>query len=520
MKNTLQHQNWISRMRLPAASAALALAALLVLAVITTQSAQAQTLTTLHSFDDTRGSDPWGGLVQAWNGDLYGTTAGGGSGNGINDVFLGTVFKITRSGTLTSLFSFGCGTNGVCPGGEQPRSTLVQAANGDLYGTTPFGGLTSGYGTIFKINPSGTLTHLFVFFCSTTNCPSGAVPEAGLIQATDGSFYGTTSEGGNTGFGTDTGGGTVFKFSAGGLTTLYTFCSQSNCNDGAYPYAGLVQAANGDLYGTTTFGGTGGIHSGDGTVFKITPSGTLTTLYNFCSQSNCTDGAVPYAGLIQANDGNLYGTTSVTDIGSGSGGTVFKITHSGELTTLYTFCSQSNCTDGSTPTAGLVQAADGNFYGTTEGGGNNTCEGGCGTIFKITPSGALTTLYTFCSQSNCTDGAEPYAGLVQDTNGRFYGTTYEGGVNQAGTVFTLSVGLRPFVKTQPSSGQVGAAIQILGSNLTGATSVTFNGTASTFTVVSASQITTTVPAGATTGKVQVVIPGGTLSSNVNFRVAP
>jgi uncharacterized repeat protein (TIGR03803 family) len=207
-------------------------------------------------------------------------------------------------------------------------------------------------------------------------------------------------------------------------------------------------------------------------------------------------------------------------------GTVFKITPSGTLTTLYSFCSQSGCTDGYGPV--LLQATDGNFYGTTVYGGANTTGcggGGCGTVFKITPSGTLTTLYSFCSQSGCTDGSGPNS-LVQDTNGMFYGTTFGGGLTNClggcGTVFSLSVGLGPFVETQPNWGRAGRPIEILGTNLTGATSVTFNGTPAVFRVVPNlnSLIKTTVPEGATTGYVQVVTPGGTLSSNVPFRVLP
>jgi len=172
-------------------------------------------------------------------------------------------------------------------------------------------------------------------------------------------------------------------------------------------------------------------------------------------------------------------------------------------------------TDGSEPYAGLVQATNGNFYGTTVyGGANCVPDGGCGTIFKITPGGALTTLHSF----DVTDGENPETGLTQDTNGKFYGTMQAGGAYNGGTIYSLSVGLGAFVETQTSSGKVGAAVKILGTDLTGATSVTFNGTVATFTVVSKSEITTTVPTGATTGRVQVVTPSGTLTSNVNFRV--
>ena len=194
----------------------------------------------------------------------------------------------------------------------------------------------------------------------------------------------------------------------------------------------------------------------------------------------------------------------------------FSVVSNGKLTTLYTFCSLSNCADGTGPYAPLIQASDGNFYGTTGYGGAN----GGGTIFEITQAGTLTTLYSFCAQSNCADGRAPVAALVQNTNGTFYGTSYLGGTSNDGTVFSLAAGLAPFVETQPGRGKVGQNVEILGTNLTGSTSVTFNGTPAAFTVESGSYIKTTVPAGATTGKVEVVTPSGTLSSNVPFRVAP
>jgi uncharacterized repeat protein (TIGR03803 family) len=441
----------------------------------------AQTFTTLHSFHQTDGTEPFAALVQGTNGDLCGTTYYGGANSE------GTVFKITASGTLTTLLSFD-GTEGSAPTG------LVQTTDGNFYGTT-----YGGYGTVFKVTPSGTLTVLYSF-CSQAGCTDGAYPFAALVQATNGDFYGTTAEGGANGY------GTVFKITPSGtLTTLYSFCSQSNCTDGAGPN-GLVQATNGNFYGTTGGGGS----DNDGTVFRIAPSGTLTTLFSF----NGTDGSGPN-GLIQATDGNLYGTTVE---GANNYGTVFKISASGALKTLYSFCSQSDCTDGEYPN-GLIQATDGNFYGTAYHGGAS----GYGTVFKITPGGTLTTLHSF----DHTDGAYPMAGLVQDTNGSFYGTTGQGGAIPAacgvygcGTVFSLSVGLGPFVETLPTSGKVGAAVKILGTNLTGATSVTFNGTSATFTVVSSSEIKTSVPAGATTGGIKVVTPSGTLSSNLPFRVAP
>jgi uncharacterized repeat protein (TIGR03803 family) len=440
----------------------------------------AQTFKSLHSFDEPDGAAPRAGLVQATNGNFYGTTVSSGTYG------FGTVFEITLSGTLTTLHSFD-GTDG-----SEPEAGLVQATNGNFYGTTYEGGAHS-IGTVFKITPSGTLTSLHSF-----DDTDGFSTYATLVQGTNGDLYGTTWEGGANGD------GTVFKITTSGmLTTLHSF----DGTDGSQIYAGLVQGTDGNFYGTTYEGGA----NFDGTVFKITPSGTLTTLHSF----DGTDGEDPYAGLVQGTDGDLYGTTQLG--GAHGGGTVFKITLSGKLTTLHSFCSRSGCTDGFLTYATLVQGTNGDLYGTTALGGakNSKClENECGTVFKITTSGTLTTLHSF----EYMDGATPEAALVQDTNGDFYGTTEFGGTHNAGTVFRLSLGLGPFVETQPTSGKVGAAVKILGTNLTGATKVTFNGTLATFTVVSSSEITTTVPTGATTGNVKVTTPSGTLTSNVNFRV--
>jgi uncharacterized repeat protein (TIGR03803 family) len=500
--------------------------AVLVLCATTAIALPAQTFTTLHSFNGTDGQNPYATPVQATNGDFYGTTQEGaancdayGFGNGC-----GTVFKMTPSGTLTP-YDFDGADGAIVYAG------LVQATNGDLYGTVQLAG-GGGGGTVFKITLGGTLTTLYRFpwSCSTSPCtaPDGALPFTGLVQATNGDLYGTTEYGSSRNC-SPYGCGTVFKITPGGtLTTLYSFCTQSGCADGEYPQGVLVQATNGDFYGTTLSGGA----NGWGTVFKITPSGTLTTLYSFCSQSACTDGAFPQAGLVDATNGDFYGTTYYG--GANGQGTVFKISPAGTLTTLYNFCSQSGCTDGQNPSAGLIQATDGDFYGTTCGGSGSqfpcgTNGLGYGTVFKITPSGTLTTLYRFCSQSGCTDGSYPFAGLLQATNGNFYGTTVYGGANDTcsalqplgcGTIFSLSVGLSPFVKTLPTSGKVGAAVKILGTDLTGAISVTFNGTPAAITFTSPTEIATTVPTGATTGKVEVTASGRTFSSNVPFRVLP
>ena len=450
----------------------------------------AQTFTTLHSFDGTDGRLSSAGLVQATNGNLYGTTYYGGAKNS------GEVFEITTGGTPTTLYNF-CSKSG-CTDGEYTYATPVQGTDGNFYGTTYLGG-SKKLGTVFKITSSGTQTTLHTFGGS-----DGSQPLAGLVQGTNGDFYGTTYMGGSEGK------GEVFKITASGaLTTVHSFCSQSGCTDGENPFAGLIQGIDGNLYGTTFGGGTA---KGFGTVFKITPSGALTTLHSFCTQSGCPDGQFPQTGLVRATNGSLYGTT--VSGGAYGDGTIFKITTSGRLTTLYNVCSQSGCPDGNYLIVGLIQATDGNLYGIMDVGGAN----GAGTIFKITLSGTLTTLYNFCSQSGCPDGQYPVGGLVQATDGNLYGTTDDGGANGEGTVFSLSVGLGPFVETEPTAAKVGATVKILGTDLTGATSVNFNGKAATFTVVSSSEITTTVPAGATTGDVQVVTLGGTLLSNVSFRV--
>src|ERR1700693_5445458 len=201
--------------------------------------------------------------------------------------------------------------------------------------------------------------------------------------------------------------------------TVATFDS----TDGCAPQSALIQGVDGNFYGTAP--GCGPILEDGGTFFKVTPAGTLTALYNFCSVKDgfiCSDGSQPYGGLEQATDGNFYGTTNGT---TNNYGTVFKITPSGALTTLYHFCSQPNCADGRSPRSGLVQASDGNFYGSTSAGGiaNPLCYEGCGTIFRLTPAGELTTLYSFCSLSNCADGQDPFGNLVQAAHGVFYGTT-------------------------------------------------------------------------------------------------
>jgi uncharacterized repeat protein (TIGR03803 family) len=504
---------------------------------VDTPATSAQTFNALLRFDTADGAVPTAGLIQATDGNFYGTTELGGSGaeycGGSIEGGCGTVLKLGAEGKLTTLHSF-CLQTG-CPDGLRPVAGLVQAANGDFYGTTSAGGGSGcggeGCGTIFRMALSGTLTTIYGF-CAESGCPDGSSPASTLVKGADGDLYGTTQGGGTAGVGA----GTVFKITPSGtLTTLHRFCTSiGDCADGAVPYASaLVQAADGNFYGTTSAGGiTKSVcnpNGGCGTVFSITSSGTLTTLYSFCATSgSCADGIEPLGSLIVGSDGDIYGATgqggaNKPNHGSRAGaGTIFKLTKSGTLTTLYNFCSQSGCADGDFPEGGVIQATNGSLYGTTRVGGAYCGPGGCGTIFSITPTGAFATVYNFCPQAGgCASGLAPQAPLLQGTNGKFYGTAPEGGDTGnpgVGTIFSLSVGLGQFVETQTTLGKVGSSVNILGTDLTGATSVSFNGTPAAFSVSSPALITTTVPAGATSGTVQVVTPGGALSSNVPFHV--
>jgi uncharacterized repeat protein (TIGR03803 family) len=475
--------------------------AVLVLCNATAISSPAQTFTTLHSFDGTDGKVPQGGVILGLDGNLYGTTPEGGANSNDNS---GTAYKVTPQGARTVLHNF-CSRTG-CAGGAAPVAGLVLGTDGNFYGTAEAGGGPTGGGTVYKVTSQGGFTTLYNF-CLQQQCTDGSGPTGALTQGTDGNFYGTTNGGGTNGK------GTVFKVTPhGALTTLYSFCPQAGCVDGQNPWAGMVQGSDGNFYGTAQYGGA----HGGGTVFKISPQGKFTTLYSFCALSNCADGENPFAALIQAADGNYYGTTLYGGTKGGPFGTVFKITPLGKLTTLYSFCSVTNCMDGITPYGGLVQGPDGTFYGTTNTDGQNFE----GTIFRLTPQGTLTTLFSFCVQSSCTDGAGSFSGLALGTDGKLYGATPGGGTNSFGTVYSLDIGLSAFVQTLPAAGKVGATIRIEGTNLTGTTAVSFHGTMATFTVVSGTQIKTTVPSGATTGFVTVTTPSGTLTSNKKFRVTP
>lgn len=391
------------------------------------------TLTTLASFNQSTGLSPNSSLIQASDGNFYGTTSGGGAAGA------GTIFKMTPAGVLTRFISFNY-TNGYYTNGQQPTG-VIQGTDGNFYGTTKFGG-TYDDGTVFKVTPAGVVSILANFIGK-----NGSNPQTPLIQGSDGNFYGTTSDI-NIG-----GGGRVFKVTpAGVITTLASF----NQTIGLLPEAPLVQGSDGNFYGTTTLFGVGGY----GTVFKITPTGTLTTL---CSFTSTTKGASPNVGLVQGRDGNFYGITSNFSSNANPDGTIFRVSPAGVLTFLVVFngANGSEFIPGETevvPEAGLIQGLDGNFYGTTFSGGG----GDQGTVFKMTSSGGLTTLASFHSLK----GNRPEAALVQAANGLFYGTTILGGHADLGTVYSLTTGgvLTTLATFDGKNGSVPLAALLIGTD--------------------------------------------------------
>jgi uncharacterized repeat protein (TIGR03803 family) len=415
----------------------------------------AQTESVLHNFCATTGctdgARPYAGLVFDQQGNLYGTTEQGGAQE--NSYGSGLVFKVNPKGEETVVYTFCAQTK--CTDGEWPLAGLVFNQNGNMYGTTYYGG-SSGEGTVFELSPNGKEKVLFNF-CPEGgfSCTDGQNPWAGVTLDQKGNLYGTTFYGGaNYNKDCDFGCGIVYKLTPeGGERVLYSFCAKPNCADGANPYAGVVLDQKGNMYGTAYNGGKSAFCyplSGCGVVYKLTPEGKQTVLYSFCSQKNCTDGANPQGGLVFDQEGNLYGTTVAGGIDNqtyclGTCGVVFKITPEGEETVLYSFCSQSGCIDGSSPASGLVFDQQGNLYGTTYYGGaysNDTCSpyiSGCGVVFKLTPQGQETVLYSFCAQANCADGALPEAGVIFDAKGNIYGTTQNDGADGEGVVFKITL---------------------------------------------------------------------------------
>ena len=360
-------------------------------------SSQAGTFTLLHSFSNTDdGAYPYAPVIQGSDGLLYGTTAG----------FLnGTAYAIDSTGQLTTFYSF----TGKPNGAKSPHAKLLQDSEGNLYGTSTKGGGTAR-GTVFKLSADGVETILHVF-----NQTDGQNPTAGLTIGADGAFYGVTPTGG-----LQFGKGTIFRITADGQ---FTMLHQFTGGDGSTPFGELLLGQDENLYGTTLSGGSADL----GTIFKITSVGVLTVMHNFTEP----DGASPAAGLVQTSDGNFYGTAGGR--GAFGCGTIYKLSPAGVLTTLHSFTGADG--EGCDPQAPVIQANDGNFYGTTISGGTDYL----GTVFQLTPQGGLTTVYRF----GYADGASPVAGVVQGSDGDLYGTTLQGGAYELGTVFRLTLPATP-----------------------------------------------------------------------------
>lgn len=403
-------------------------------ALMAAAAARAQTYTVLHQF----GNDVDGvnSLTIGSDGYFYGTTITGGSGacphSGIAPPYgCGTIFKMDSPGNLTTLHNFS-GWLSQPNDGALP-SALTQAPDGSFYGTTWAGGTSydcgsSGYygcGTAFRMDSSGSVTTIHNF---DRNDGHGGSP---LTLATDGNFYGTTDIVGSNN------NGAIYRMdTSGNLTVLYSF---SGSSDGSRP-SGLVQASDGFLYGTTENGGSGGCFGlGCGTIFKMDLSGNLATLHAFTGYPN--DGAYP-SGVIQAEDGNFYGTTerggngpcTTFQLNPEGCGTIFRMDSAGRLTTLHSFASGQ---DGGNPSS-LIQGTDRKFYGTTYSGGSGECTDdvaqpiGCGVLFKLDSTGRFSILYNF----QPTDGVHPNAAVVQAADGNLYGSTPSsgGGIYPAGAV--------------------------------------------------------------------------------------
>jgi len=438
--------------------------------------------------------------------------------------------------TVTTLYSF---VGGKTSGANPWYVTLVQGTNGQLYGTTYNGG-SKGLGTFFEVTTSGTLTVLHSFAGGKTD---GANPTGGLTLGTDGNFYGTTQQGGSESQ------GVAYKMTtAGTITILHSF---NSATDGAFPWGPPIEGTDGNFYGTAS-GGKGE----DGLVYKITSSGTYSTIYTFTSTSGTypiapptqgTDGylyipvslggtdecgtivqlttagvlnnsydfpcgaggAFPIGPLVQAANGDFYSTTQ--DGGTNGEGTIYQLTTSMDVTILHSFGALFG--DGEYPGAGLLLATDGNYYGSTAEGGTYDD----GILFNTTVGGVYTQLYSFNNSSNLMQ-MSPLSPPVQDTNGTLYGVTEFGGTDNEGTIYSLNMNLPAFVNSPLFSGKEGGSVLILGQHLTGTSKVTFNGLPADFVVNSDTHLTATVPTGASTGYIEVTTGSGVVKSRKVFYV--
>jgi uncharacterized repeat protein (TIGR03803 family) len=454
------------------------------------------TVTVVHNFNVTDGFNPQGGLSLGTDGNFYGTTASGGSHSA------GTIFQITPSGTHTVLYNFANGTDG-----GFPRNSPVQGSDGQLYGTTVVGSNS----TIYKVTTAGTFTKIATL---------GLECDGPLTLATDGKFYGVTLVGGTSNR------GSVFSATnAGVMKTIFSF----NDPTGALPFGPILQGTDGNFYGTASVGGT----MGGGVVYKLTTAGVFTVLHNFDSTTRKL-GFDPVTGVVQGSDGFLYGVTS----GGGAhlDGTIFKVKTDG---TGFAVVHDFDGSHGSVPNSQPLLHTNGNMYGQTNSGGahndgviyslaaglkpfvqpvviNQAKVGGSVGLLGQNFSTATQVLFgagvgTFTSSGNGFMTAKP-------TNGATTGviTVDEPGGN---LVSLRTFKILPVIKTfAPTSGPVRTQVLLTGTSFTQATTVKFGTKVATFTVNSDTQITTTVPTGAVTGKISVASPGGTASTATNFTV--
>ena len=372
--------------------------------------AQAQTHTVLYSFTGGADGTQPNGLVRDSAGNLYGSTRYAGDLNCSGKQGCGTAFKLDQTGALTVLHTFVGGADG-----SLPEGTLVLDAAGDLFGTTVYGGnihcgISDGCGTVFKLNVAGQKTVLYAFPSSL----EASLPGGSVIEDANGNLYGTTAWGGGAAC---VNCGTVFKLrtTGGTFTVLHAFAGGT---DGQLPYSGLLRDVAGNLFGTTYLGGA----FNGGTAFKLNSTGKETLLHS-CGSS--PDGIDPIAGLV-ADGADLYGCTP--NGGAYSVGAVFKLDKSGNETVLHSFGAQ---TDGVQPQGALTHDSAGNLYGVTYSGG----EFGYGTVFKMDNTGKETILYSFSGEA---DGLGPDAGVILDAAGNLYGTTLSGGAFGNGTIFKIA----------------------------------------------------------------------------------
>jgi len=460
------------------------------------------------------------GATLGTDGNYYGTNQDGGPGGGCGFSGCGQIFKVTPAGVETIVYNFtGLGD------GSGPQAAPIQATNGVFYGTTPAGG-ANGASTAYSVTSNGTFKTLHTFAES-----EGQQVQAELVQGTDGNFYGTAVNGGANGL------GSVFKMTpAGAVTVLHSFAG----SDGQNPCCGLVQDSNGIFYGSTAGGGGEGIA---GVIFSITSAGVYTVLHSIDPAAG--DGTGPGSTLTLGSDGKLYGVTASGT--SGVSGTLFNITTSGSFTTLYTFCASGGfCTDGYGPSSPVKQNTNGMFYGVTSNGGDAGCSSqglGCGTVYSlnmklkpfislVSTSGKEGANIGILGQGFTASSVVSFGG-VQATVFSRSGSTFllatvpvdalTGTVTVTTGETTLAT-VQPFrvtptlISFDPSSGPVGTPVTITGTGFLQAAHVTFNGKAATFTVNSDTEITATVPSGATSGKILVTTKGGSVSSTSGFTV--